>query len=315
MRTPLEAVAHKLPDGVREKQQLARQARTGASGVDGPHRGPRQAETGDVDEVPSHRSAAGRPEADEPDVDPAFPAAGDALRDLRGGPAEPEAAREIRTGSRRDDGQRHVRGAVAPRAHQSVDDLADRPIAADGNDEADAAACEGCGDPRGIARRGGLADVKRADRGFEDLRHPAPQPARPAAAGHRVHHYSNRHRFPCPPHLWRTQRRPVFVLRQAGPQAIWTGTNNIGQRDYRIAMAESPVLGADDAPVFTPRTLPLPPGAYEDEAEVVIGWDGGKYVAHDPRQFGPDGGSEACVGCADAPASRRKRRYTALSHF
>lgn len=28
---------------------------------------------------------------------------------------------------------------------------------------------------------------------------------------------------------------------------------------------------------------PIPDGAYEDEAEVIKGWDGGLYVADDPR--------------------------------
>lgn len=28
---------------------------------------------------------------------------------------------------------------------------------------------------------------------------------------------------------------------------------------------------------------PLPDGAYEDEAEVITGWDGGLYLADDPR--------------------------------
>jgi hypothetical protein len=33
-------------------------------------------------------------------------------------------------------------------------------------------------------------------------------------------------------------------------------------------------------------TNPLPDGAYEDEAEVVTGYDGGLYLADDPRRLG-----------------------------
>jgi len=34
--------------------------------------------------------------------------------------------------------------------------------------------------------------------------------------------------------------------------------------------------------------FPLPEGATEDEAEVVTGYDGGLYLADDPRRLGPN---------------------------
>jgi len=33
-------------------------------------------------------------------------------------------------------------------------------------------------------------------------------------------------------------------------------------------------------------TNPLPEGAFEDDAEVVIGYDGGKYMFDDPKRLG-----------------------------
>ena len=32
---------------------------------------------------------------------------------------------------------------------------------------------------------------------------------------------------------------------------------------------------------------PMPAGAYEDEADIVQGWDGGLYEASDPRRLAP----------------------------
>jgi len=33
-------------------------------------------------------------------------------------------------------------------------------------------------------------------------------------------------------------------------------------------------------------TNPLPDGAFEDDAEVVVGYDGGKYLFDDPKRLG-----------------------------
>jgi hypothetical protein len=33
-------------------------------------------------------------------------------------------------------------------------------------------------------------------------------------------------------------------------------------------------------------TNPLPEGAFEDDAEVVVGYDGGKYLFDDPKRLG-----------------------------
>ena len=52
---------------------------------------------------------------------------------------------------------------------------------------------------------------------------------------------------------------------------------NIGPWDHMVEVA----------PDGTSVELnPLPPGAYEDEAEVVTGWDGGLYLANDLRRLG-----------------------------
>lgn len=56
---------------------------------------------------------------------------------------------------------------------------------------------------------------------------------------------------------------------------------NIGEWDYCIV--RDPDTGEDV------MHNPLPAGAYEDEAEVVAGWDGGLYLADDPRRLGPGG--------------------------
>ena len=48
---------------------------------------------------------------------------------------------------------------------------------------------------------------------------------------------------------------------------------NIGEWDYQVE-------------TFTGTNIaknPLPDGAYEDEAEVIVGWDGGRYLHDDPR--------------------------------
>jgi hypothetical protein len=48
---------------------------------------------------------------------------------------------------------------------------------------------------------------------------------------------------------------------------------NIGDWDYQIDETEK-------------QHNPLPVDATEDEAEVVTGWDGGLYLADDPRRLG-----------------------------
>lgn len=62
------------------------------------------------------------------------------------------------------------------------------------------------------------------------------------------------------------------IIRNAQHQVI-----NIGAWDRVIER------GANGAAI---ETNPLPAGAYEDEAEVVTGWDQGLYLADDPRRLG-----------------------------
>lgn len=83
---------------------------------------------------------------------------------------------------------------------------------------------------------------------------------------------------------------------------------NIGEWDYQIRREQVTVEDIDEGtgetyqrPVydqlpdggFAERTRqvfgnPLPEGAYEDEADIVTGWDGGLYEASDPRKDQPD---------------------------
>lgn len=49
---------------------------------------------------------------------------------------------------------------------------------------------------------------------------------------------------------------------------------NIGEWDLKIDLM---------LPDGERITNPIPDGAYEDQAEVVTGWDGGLYLADDPR--------------------------------
>jgi hypothetical protein len=83
------------------------------------------------------------------------------------------------------------------------------------------------------------------------------------------------------------------------------GIINIGDWDYRVTRVQVTVEVEDKEtgessrqPVFdqlpdgsfVPRTQqvfanPLPEGAYEDEADIVTGWDGGLYEASDPRRL------------------------------
>ena len=48
---------------------------------------------------------------------------------------------------------------------------------------------------------------------------------------------------------------------------------NIGDWDYQIVVIDG---------VETIRN-PLPEGAVESDEEVIVGWDGGRYVHNDPR--------------------------------
>jgi len=49
---------------------------------------------------------------------------------------------------------------------------------------------------------------------------------------------------------------------------------NIGDWDYMID---------ETLPESEQIKNPLPEGAYEDQADVITGWDGGLYLADDPR--------------------------------
>lgn len=63
------------------------------------------------------------------------------------------------------------------------------------------------------------------------------------------------------------------IIRNAQGECI-----NIGPWDFMV----------DQAPDGTSVALnPMPEGAYEDEADVVTGKDGGLYLADDPRRMGP----------------------------
>jgi hypothetical protein len=53
---------------------------------------------------------------------------------------------------------------------------------------------------------------------------------------------------------------------------------NIGPWDYCVSRDDN----GDEI-----ITNPMPPGAYEAEADVVQGWDSGLYLADDPRRLGP----------------------------
>ncbi len=59
---------------------------------------------------------------------------------------------------------------------------------------------------------------------------------------------------------------------------------NIGPWDYVEMEEASSILDALGNPVVkVVKTNPLPNGAYEDEADIIEGWDGGLYVKGDPR--------------------------------
>lgn len=92
---------------------------------------------------------------------------------------------------------------------------------------------------------------------------------------------------------------------------------NVGDWDYQISrepvMVDSPVEAIDEdtgekytymekQPAYSQQPdgslvpivrqvfgNPMPEGAYEDEADIVVGWDGGLYEASDPRKDNPNG--------------------------
>lgn len=64
---------------------------------------------------------------------------------------------------------------------------------------------------------------------------------------------------------------------------------NIGAWDYQMIEVPTGVLDAAGFPIMRlDPSNPLPAGATEDTADVVIGWDGGRYLADDERRIHPD---------------------------
>ncbi|SPA44595.1 hypothetical protein [Cupriavidus taiwanensis] len=57
---------------------------------------------------------------------------------------------------------------------------------------------------------------------------------------------------------------------------------NIGEWDYAISFSDE-----DESQEFPLIGNPLPAGSVESDEEVVTGWDGGLYLATDPRKDGP----------------------------
>jgi hypothetical protein len=55
---------------------------------------------------------------------------------------------------------------------------------------------------------------------------------------------------------------------------------NIGEWDYQVDTVTN-----DDGTDIVVELNPMPEGAYEDNVEVVTGWDGGLYEANDPRRL------------------------------
>lgn len=71
-----------------------------------------------------------------------------------------------------------------------------------------------------------------------------------------------------------------IVIRDAAGAII-----NIGPWDYLEGEEEY----HDEEGVQHVKTVchnPLPDGAYEDDVEIVEGWDGGLYASDDPRRLG-----------------------------
>lgn len=65
---------------------------------------------------------------------------------------------------------------------------------------------------------------------------------------------------------------------------------NIGEWDYRpkeqTALKHNPETGGYSVETEIVVRNPLPDGAFEDEVEVIEGYDGGLYLATDPRKDG-----------------------------
>ncbi|NSX92643.1 hypothetical protein [Agrobacterium tumefaciens] len=69
------------------------------------------------------------------------------------------------------------------------------------------------------------------------------------------------------------------VFRDAGGALI-----NIGEWDYQFHDVHSGDFDDGGEPlIISVAGNPLPAGAYEDQADIVVGWDGGLYEAGDVR--------------------------------
>ncbi len=77
-----------------------------------------------------------------------------------------------------------------------------------------------------------------------------------------------------------------LVIRSADGAII-----NIGPWDHQIEPLYEERFDEDGEPTLVligeATRNPLPEGAYEDEAEIVEGWDGGLYAADDPNRLHP----------------------------
>lgn len=63
---------------------------------------------------------------------------------------------------------------------------------------------------------------------------------------------------------------------------------NIGEWDYVYVDEPTALLNRDGQPITKRKALnPLPEGAYEDDADIIEGWDGGLYEVGDPRSEHP----------------------------
>lgn len=70
-----------------------------------------------------------------------------------------------------------------------------------------------------------------------------------------------------------------LVIRDADGKVI-----NIGPWEYEYREEDTGLLDSEGRPLRkVVADNPLPEGAYEDYAEVVVGPDGGRYLADDPR--------------------------------
>jgi len=55
---------------------------------------------------------------------------------------------------------------------------------------------------------------------------------------------------------------------------------NIGEWEYQLYQPDP------ESPEMIPAN-PMPEGYVSSQEEVVVGWDGGRYLADDPRQYEP----------------------------